>query len=184
MCVAPKQRACDGGRSSLGKVRSRSEFNVCGESSTAATSYSAVPLRRLCELPRMDHGTKCAIVGAAAAGALPRKQQRLKDDVSEFGHPFSLCEGEPIQFWQQIMDHCGVTHVVDFSPGSGALAIAASGALEYEGVATSDELRDWLDGILDRCSLYMGAKKRGLPRSNWGPTPRSWRRSSTIFQGW
>jgi hypothetical protein len=158
MCVTPKLRSGDGGRSILGKVRSRSEFNVCGESSTAATSYSAVPLRRLCELPRMDHGTKCAIVGASAAGELPWKQQRLRDDIGEFGHPFSFCEGKPIQFWQQIVDHFGVTHVVDFSPGSGALAIAASGAVEYEGVAITDGHRDWLDGILDRCSLYMGAK--------------------------
>ena len=41
------------------------------------------------------------------------------------------------------------------------MAVAASGAVEYEGAATSDEHRDWLDGILDRCSLYMGAKNEG-----------------------
>ena len=59
------------------------------------------------------------------------------------------------------MDHFGVTHVVDFSPGSGALAIAASGAVEYEELATCDEHRDWLDGILDRCPLYMGTQNDG-----------------------
>ena len=48
------------------------------------------------------------------------------------------------------MDHFGVTHIVDFSPGSGALAIAASGAVEYEGVTTCGEHRDWLDGILEQ----------------------------------
>ena len=167
----------------LGKVRSRSEFNVCGESSTAATSYSAVPLRRLCELPRMDHGTKCAIVGASAAGELPEKQSRLRDDVGEFGHPLSYCEGKPIHFWQQIMDHFGVTHVVDFSPGSGALAIAASGAVEYEGVATSDAHRDWLDGILDRCSLYMGTKNDGYLEAI-GADAAIIEKVKHYFQGW
>ena len=183
MCVTPKLRSGDGGRSILGKVRGRSGFNACGESSTAATSHSAVPLRRLCELPRMDHGTKCAIVGASTAGELPEKQERLRDDVGEFGHPFSYCEGKPIQFWQQIIDHCGVTHVVDFSPGSGALAIAASGAVEYGGVATSDGHRDWLDGILDRCSLYMGAKNEAYLEAI-GADAAIMEKFKHYFQGW
>ena len=48
-----------------------------------------------------------------------------------------------------------VTHIVDFSPGSGALALAASGALEYDGICVNDMHRDWLDSTLDRCLMYM-----------------------------
>ena len=52
------------------------------------------------------------------------------------------------------MEHHKVTHIVDFTPGSGALAVAASGAMEYEGIAGNDAHRDWLDSIVDKCVMY------------------------------
>ena len=70
------------------------------------------------------------------------------------GHPFSCNEVKTITFWQTIMEHHGVTHIVDFTPGSGALAVAASGAMRYEGIAANDAHRDWLDSIVDRCIMY------------------------------
>ena len=42
---------------------------------------------------------------------------------------------------------------VDFSLGSVALAIAAVGAMEYEGFAANDVHREWLDSTLDPCVM-------------------------------
>ena len=58
------------------------------------------------------------------------------------------------------MEHHDVTHIVDFSPGSGALAIAAAGAMEYEGVAGNEEQQVWLDQTLDRCIKYLSGKDK------------------------
>ena len=58
------------------------------------------------------------------------------------------------------MEHHDVTHIVDFSPGSGALAIAAAGAMEYEGVAGNEEQQVWLDQTLDRCIMYLSGKDK------------------------
>jgi len=137
-----------------GKVVHRTEFNSCGESSSAATTYTGISMRRLSELPRMSHETKTSILGAPACAELDTRLSRLQEEVNEKGHPFAYAEVKPISFWQTIMEHHGVTHIVDFSPGSGALAVAASGAIRYEGVAANDAHRDWLDSIVDRCVMY------------------------------
>ena len=42
--------------------------------------------------------------------------------------------------WQRICEHHGVTHSADLLPGSAGLAIAAAGAMEYEGVAANDRV--------------------------------------------
>ena len=48
-------------KKSATKIAQRAEFNSCGEISTASTTYTGVPVRRYCELPRMDYDTKSAI---------------------------------------------------------------------------------------------------------------------------
>ena len=110
------------------KVFQRAEFNTCGESSTSSTTYIGVPMRRYCELPRMDCDTKTSILGVAASGAVSGK--RLQKDIDERGHPFSHCEVKPLNLWQRILEHHNVTHIVDFAAGSAALAVAASGAMQ------------------------------------------------------
>ena len=87
---------------------------------------------------------------------------RLQGDITEKGHPFSYNEVKPITFWQTIMEHHKVTHIVDFTPGSGALAVAASGAMEYEGIGGNDNHRDWLDSIVDRCVMYKAGHEQGF----------------------
>ena len=72
------------------KVIHRAEFNTCGEVSTTSTTYTGIPMRRFCELPRMSHETKQGILGAAASGASVIK--RLQADIDEKGHPFSWAE--------------------------------------------------------------------------------------------
>ena len=141
------------------KVVHRAEFNSCGENSSAATTYTGITTRTLAELPRMSYDTKAGILGAASCAPLRRK--RMQEDIDDKGHPFSYQEVKPISFWQQIMEHHKVTHIVDFTPGSGALAIAASGAMEYEGIAANDAHRDWLDTIADRGVMYKAGHDKG-----------------------
>ena len=45
------------------KAGHRAEFNSCGESTTAATTYTGIAMRSLAELPHMDHETKSGIGG-------------------------------------------------------------------------------------------------------------------------
>ena len=57
--------------------------------------------------------------------------------------------------WQRVMGHHQVTHATDLSAGSGALAIAASGAFQYHGAAANDVHAQWLDATVGRCSMHM-----------------------------
>ena len=56
---------------------------------------------------------------------------------------------------QHMCEHLHVTHIVDFTPGSAALAVAAAGARQYEGIAANDQHREWLDDIVDKHILHM-----------------------------
>jgi len=135
------------------KVIHRAEFNTCGEVSTTSTTYTGIDMRRFGELPRMDHDTKLSILGSTASGVASGK--RLQADIDEKGHPFSWAETKPLPLWQRMCEHHNLTHVVDFTPGSAALAVAASGAMQYEGIAANEEHQKWMDSILDRCTMYM-----------------------------
>eukprot|EP00959_Pyramimonas_sp_CCMP1952_P414849 8691815-Pyramimonas_sp.AAC.1 len=66
------------------------------------------------------------------------------------------------------MGHHNVTRIVDFTPGSGALAVAAAGAMECEGVACNDDHRGWLDSIVDRCVMYKAGHGEGRARQLGG----------------
>ena len=136
----------------------RSEFNSCGEVSTASKTYTGVPMRCYCELPRMDADTKAACVGVAASGAVP--SPRVQKDIDAHGHPYSHTEVKPIALWQRICEHNGVTHIVDFAAGSGALAIAVAGTVEYQGIAANEAHCEWLDSTLDRCIMYLAGKEK------------------------
>ena len=145
-------------RSRTGSLIHRSEFNSCGELSTASKTYTGVPMRLYRELPRMDTDTKGACVGVAASGAVPNK--RVRKDIDAHGHPYSHAEVKPLALWQRIIEHNGVTHIIDFAAGSGALAIAIAGTIEYQGIAANEAHRKWLDSTLDRCIMYLAGKDK------------------------
>ena len=144
------------------KIVHRAEFNSCGEISTASTTYTNVACRRFCELPRMECDTKSAILGVAASGAAKRK--KVQKDIDQRGHPFSYSEVKPLNLWQRLMEHHEVTHIVDFTQGSGALAIAAAGSIEYEGVAGNESHEEWLNSTLDRCVMYLAGKVKDFTK--------------------
>ncbi|CAK0884263.1 unnamed protein product, partial [Prorocentrum cordatum] len=143
------------------KVVHRAEFNACGESSTADTSCIGIPMRRFSELPRMDHETKMSLLGAASCASADGEHPRLQGDIGSKDHPFSHGEVKPLSLWQTLVEHHKVTHVVDFAPGSGALAVAASGAIEYEGIAANDAHRGWLDSTVDRRAMHRAGHDEG-----------------------
>ena len=94
----------------------------------------------------------------AAVGAVAGK--RVSQHIEEKGHPFSHCEVKPLNLWQRICEHFGVTHIVDLTPGSAGLAIAATGAMEYEGVAANEIHCRWLDSTLDLVVKYIASKDK------------------------
>ena len=106
----------------------------------------------------MDYETKTSIFGAADYGQVAKK--KLQADIERHGHPFSLFEVKPLGFMQRILEHHNVTHIVDFAAGSGAIAIAASGAMDYDGVAANDNHEQWLNSTLDRCVMYLAGKDK------------------------
>ena len=162
------------------KLVQRAEFNSCGEISTSSTTYTGVPVRRFSELPRMNHETKASILGVGADGSV--KSKRVQKDIEDKGHPFSFCEVKPLNLWQRICEHHQVTHIVDFSAGSAALAIAASGAMEYEGVAANPEHCAWLDTTLDRCVMYMAGKDKEVA-NNFGGYDEFMEKMGKYFAG-
>ncbi|CAK0791991.1 unnamed protein product [Prorocentrum cordatum] len=132
------------------KVVHRSEFNARGESSTADATYTGATMRRLSELPRLSYETKASILGAASCAGVDGAKPRIP-----------RLQVKPISLWQTIMGHRSVTRIVDFTPGSGALAVAAAGAMECEGVACNEDHRGWLDSIVDRCVMYKAGQEEG-----------------------
>ncbi|CAK0868505.1 unnamed protein product [Prorocentrum cordatum] len=85
----------------------------------------------------------------------------LKGDIDSKGHPFSHSEVKPLSLWQTLVEHHKVTRVADFTPGSGALAVAASGAMECDGIAANDARRDWLDSVVGRRAMHKAGHDEG-----------------------
>ena len=75
---------------------------------------------------------------------------------------FHTARRSPLNLWQRILGHHQVTHIVDFTVGSGALAIAAFGAMGHEGICSNGAHRDWLVSTLDRCITYMTGKDKSI----------------------
>ena len=135
-------------------------------------------MRLFRELPRMDKEAKASILGAAACG--PIRPQRVQKNIDEKGHPFSHWEAKPPNLWQRICEHHQVTHVIDFTPGSAALAIAASGAFNYEGIAMNESHRDWLDTTLDRCVMHIAGKEKDS-RNVWAVMRTSVNKKASLY---
>ena len=48
------------------------------------------------------------------------------------------------------------------------MAIAAAGAMEYEGVAANEVHREWLDSTLDRCAMYLAGRDKNFAKTLGG----------------
>ena len=82
------------------------------------------------------------------------RQTSMRKDI-----PSPIVRSKALSRLQRICEHHQDTHIVDVAAGSGALAIAAAGSIHYEGIASNDVHRDWLDTTLDRCVMYLAGNK-------------------------
>ena len=63
--------------------------------------------------------------------------------------------------FERFFQHLGATHVVDFTPGSGACAVAAVGAgIRYDGIAANQDHASWLDNIVDRIVFHLCSESK------------------------
>ena len=90
------------------------------------------------------------------------KQKLVQKDCEERGPPLAMAEVKPLALLQRLLEHFGVTTIVDFAAGSAAMAIAAAGAQDYEGIAANVQHRDWLDATLDKCVLHMAGQDKNF----------------------
>ena len=93
------------------------------------------------------------------------KQKLVQKDCEERGPPLAMAEVKPLALLQRLLEHFGVTTIVDFAAGSAAMAIAAAGAQDYQGIAANGAHRDWLDATLDKCVMYMAGKDAQFTQS-------------------
>ena len=115
--------------------------------------------------------TWCIFVGAKSLpeySSYKRRDTSVQHSMEKHGAPLSLFETKPLNFWQRLIEHHRITHIIDFSPGSGALAVAATGAVEYEGVAATTAHHTFLDSVVDKCTLYQAGKTKDFVRKLGG----------------
>ena len=75
-------------------------------------------------------------------------------DVEARGHPFSWTERKPLGWYLVFLAELCVGLVVDYSPGSGAMARAClDEGIAYVGICRSDEHCSWLTNILNKAAV-------------------------------
>ncbi len=127
--------------------KTRQHFSACGETSTYATSYTNVSVRRLNRLPRMTVPDKEGIVGFE----LPTYPEEVTTSTGTKGHPLFWNETKDIDMFLALFKDLNVHHVLDLTPGSGAAAMAALiMRIGYEGIAMNVGHANWLNRILDK----------------------------------
>ena len=76
------------------------------------------------------------------------------------GTPLYWCESKLIDFWVALIKMFNAKAIVDFTPGSGACAVAAmSQGAKYTGFVEADKHLAWLQNIVDSEALRLIAKK-------------------------
>ena len=75
-------------------------------------------------------------------------------DVAARGHPFSWTERKPLSWYEVFLPEVRAALVVDYSPGSGAMARAClNKGIQYVGICRTDQHCQWLTRILNKAAL-------------------------------
>ena len=75
-------------------------------------------------------------------------------DVAARGHPFSWTERKPLSWYEIFLSEVCAALVVDYSPGSGALARAClNQGIQYVGICRTDRHCSWLTNILNKAAV-------------------------------
>jgi hypothetical protein len=127
--------------------RRREHFSACGETTTFATSYTCVPVRRMGSVPRLTVSDKEGIVGTT----LPAHPEEVVSAVGNKGHPLFWGEIKEVDTYIALFQDLNAESVFDVTPGSGAAAMAAATLnIQYEGLAMNSNHANWLTRILDK----------------------------------
>ena len=75
-------------------------------------------------------------------------------DVAARGHPFSWTERKPLSWYEVFLPEVRAALVVDYSPGSGAMARACLNlGIEYVGICRTESHCSWLCNILNKAAV-------------------------------
>ena len=136
----------------------KDKFLPKGADSTHCSTFANVPLPRVTELPRVSPLEKAIVFPEQSSGGPLRAACPQKWDYG--GVPMYWRESKTQEFWEAILKIFQARVVVDFTPGSGALACAAmSRGAKYTGFVEESKHLAWLQNIVDAASLRYIAKK-------------------------
>ena len=75
-------------------------------------------------------------------------------DVEARGHPFSWTERKPMSWYEVFLAEVRAALVVDYSPGSGAMARAClNQGIQYVGICRTEQHCSWLTNILNKAAV-------------------------------
>ena len=137
----------------------KDKFVPTGADTTNCSTFANVPLPSVVDLPRISATEKASVfpLGSSEENP-PRAACPEKWDFG--GVPMFWRESKPLEFWIALLKMFNARAVVDFTPGSGALATAAmSQGAKYTGLVEDAKHLAWLQNVVDTASLRYIAKK-------------------------
>ena len=145
-------------RQRLTVLKRQDKFLPTGADSTHCPMFANVPLPAATSFPRMSTREKATIFPAGCVGEPALSPHPVKWDYG--GVPLFWRESKSSDLWEAVIDMFNVKVIVDFTPGSGALARAAmSRGLRYTGFVSDAKHLSWLQNTLDAAALRFIAKK-------------------------
>ena len=131
-----------------------------GDVSTHSQIYGAVPKRSLESLPRLLRSEKRDMIGGGEIEELPKDMADAADDGG--GQALFWSEVKIVGFLAQVLSDFNVSHVVDLSPASGAVAAAAAlNHITCDAFCFNDMHKQWLEGVMDRAMLRVLTQAEG-----------------------
>ena len=145
-------------RQRLSVLKRSDKFLPTGADTTYCATFANVPLPSVTSLPRISTDEKTTIFPPGGADESPRAACPSKWDFG--GVPLFWRESKKTELWEAVLNMFNIKVIVDFTPGSGALACAAmSRGLKYTGFVENAKHLAWLQNILDTAALRLIAKK-------------------------
>ena len=137
-------------RSTKWRVQKREKYTIGTEGSNAGNVFHGVPVRTMASLPTMTGADRQAMT---LKSACPSPAAGIFD-VAARGHPFSWTERKPLGWYEVFLAELRAALVVDFSPGSGAMARAClNRGIQYVGISRSEQHCSWLTNILNKAAV-------------------------------
>ena len=130
----------------------KDKFLPRGADSTHCPTFANVPLPSVTCLPRISPQEKAVVFPVGSSGEPAKAACPQKWDFG--GVPMYWRESKPLELWIAILKMFNAKVIVDFTPGSGALAAAAmSQGAKYTGFVEEAKHLSWLQNIVDTAAL-------------------------------